>query len=165
MIYLGGTKITKITLGNTEIKKAFLGNILLYSVISGTWQVSAVSDASYGFALNSDGYYESLNKGIDSSVAMCKVTITNPYNQNVYFDCIKSSEKKYDNAVLGNVGQVLSNQSGEDEEFFYSFKSDEETVSKTISYGVVSGDIYVKFYKDFMSAEGNDSFQFKVRFE
>lgn len=166
-IYLGGTKIAKITLGSTEIKKVFLGEVLLYgeNSPSGTWLVSAVSNASYGFALNSNGYYESLNKGVDSSVALCKVTINNPGNKNVYFDCIKSSEAKYDNALLGKVGQVLSNKSEDDSEYFYSFKNDGGTVSTTISYGAVSGDIYVKFYKDFMSAEGSDSFQFKVRIE
>ena len=49
---------------------------------SSTYTVSAVSGASYGFALNSSGYYESQNKAISSSAAL--IVLAEVHQVNVF---------------------------------------------------------------------------------
>lgn len=128
--------------------------------------VSAVSGASYGFALNANGYYESQNKGKQSTAALCKVTIENPGNYQIIFDCINSGESNYDYGLLSQVGSTLSTGSSADTTgVLKNFKGQSSTNVVSVSYGVVNGTVYVKYLKDYSGDNGNDSLQFKVRFE
>lgn len=131
--------------------------------------VSDVDGASYKFVLNSNGYYESNNKGVHNSAALCKVEIVNPLKKEIIFDCINSGESNYDYGILSNVGQTLNTSSSSDgntgsTKVKRNFKGQSSTSVQIVNYGAVEGVIYVKFIKDTSSNSGNDSLQFKVRF-
>ena len=49
--------------------------------------------------MNEAGYYESQNKGVNGSYAICKINIINKAGKNVYLDCINYGEKEYDYGV------------------------------------------------------------------
>lgn len=167
-IYLGETEIIKAFLGNSEVKSIFLGEVQVYPIAQtsrATYTVEAVDGVTYGFGLNSNGYYESQNKGRTNSYALCKVIIDNPDGQNVYFDCINYAENYYDFGFLGKVGETLANNRYVDSSVFHSFKSSHSASVQTVGYGAISGTIYVKYIKDGSGNENNDSLQFKVRFE
>ena len=64
------------------------------SNLTPAYSVSSVSGASYGFTFNSNGYYESENKGVKSSAAVCKVTFFPSVDAHLYVDCINFAETK-----------------------------------------------------------------------
>jgi len=134
-----------------------------------TYSVEEVDGASYGFALNDAGYYESTNKGISSSAAVCKVTFNTHGFYNLYIDCINYAESNYDYGILSNVDATLGTSSSADSSnVFRTFKGAQSASVQTVNYGVVeSGEhfIYIKFIKDSSDDNNNDSLQFKVRME
>lgn len=129
----------------------------------------------YGFELNSSGYYESTNKGISKTAAVCKVDIHVPVAATVTFTFINYSEQGYDFGVFGNVDVPLSTN-------YYSAGSSGATITdssyklacntsthnkstaQTLEYELTAGDhsIYVKYSKDDASDDHNDTLQFKV---
>lgn len=133
----------------------------VYSIVS-------VDGADYGFSLNDDGYYESENKGVDSSYAMCKILLNCNGTDNLYLDCINYAEEGYDYGLLSHVDGTLTLNNNENSDVFHSFKYGSQQDIQTINYGVLSkGEhhIYIKYIKDGSAADNNDSLQFKVRFE
>jgi hypothetical protein len=130
--------------------------------------VEPVEGATYGFNMNSNGYWESNNKGQDSTSALCKVTIVNPEGKNVCFDCINFAESGWDFGILSKVGETLDATSNVDDssKIQKSFKENNSSSVYTVSYGVLASEsvIYVKFRKDTSSSSNNDSLQFKVVF-
>ena len=125
-------------------------------------------DTEYGFYLNSNGYYESNNKGIDSSFALCKLNIEAPIDCTMYLDCINYGESGFDFGILSNLDTELIQSSSVDSSNVYkSFSGFNTSNIQTVSYDVTAGShyIYIKYRKDDYDAEGNDSLQFKVRFE
>ena len=148
----------------------FINNVRVYETIpEPTYEVVAVENASYGFELNDNGYYESKNKGVSSSYAICQVNISNMAGRKVYFDCINSGESNYDFGILSKVNTALSLTSNEDNSsnYFKSFKGQSSTNVQTVEYtdAVDNCFIQVKFIKDSSGNQGNDTLQFKVRFE
>lgn len=131
------------------------------------YSVGEVSGASYGFALNSDGYYESQNKGVNSSAALCVVTFNMPTSGTVYFDCINYAEANYDYGILGNIDGTLSTSYTADSTYYHRFYGKSMSTVQTVSYTMESGThtIYVKFRKDSSVSSNNDSLQFQVRVE
>ena len=133
-----------------------------------TYTVSSVDGASYGFTLQSDGYYRSQNINVSSSAAVCRVDINTPIECNVYIDCINAGESNYDYGIISKFNKELglTYSSNDSNVTFYSFNKDGSSITKTIDYGVVgSGFFYVKFRKDSGGNYGADSLRFKVRFE
>jgi hypothetical protein len=164
---VGTTTITlKLTSGS--FTKTFTHNI---TTMEQTEEiiVSAVSGASYGFELNGNGYYESKNKGVGNSAALCKVEIINPLNKEVIFDCINYGESSYDYGLLSNVGQTLGTSFSDDgatgsTKVKRNFKGSQSSSIQSVSYGAVQGTVYVKYLKDSSVNNGYDTLQFKVRF-
>lgn len=144
-------------------------DVTVYEEIPCLAAVEGVEGAAYGFTLNNNGYYESTNKGIDSSYALCKVNIRNRSGKKVYIDCINNAENNYDYGIVSNLNTALTLSSSADNSanVFKNFKGLSSTNIQTLDYGVVADGsyIYIKFIKDSSSASGNDSLQFKVRFE
>lgn len=164
--------IQALQYGTSNIKITLTSNKHIYSkqikitVPEPRYEVESISGVTYGFVLNSNGYYESTNKGRDSTYAMCKVKIINPFGKNVYFDCIQTSEDGYDYGMLSKLNTPFSkNITADTNNAYVSLQSWYSPYDKVISYGPVSGDIYVKYRKDGSSSIGNDSLQFKVRIE
>ena len=124
-----------------------------------------VSGASYGFALNSSGYYESNNKGVDNSAAVCRVNLNLAAKSNITFTCINYAESNYDFGLLGNVDSALSTTNTVDSSVAKSFKGFSQSGTRMYTYSNVAAGkhfIDVKFRKDSSASNNNDSLQFKI---
>lgn len=134
-----------------------------------TWSIEDVSGASYGFALNSAGYYESKNKGKTSSYAICKVNLDIKSDCKMYVDCINYAESNYDYGLLSNLDKTLTlSHSADTSNVFKSFKGLQSPNVVAVDYGTITAGshfIYIKFIKDSSQNSNNDTLQFKVRLE
>lgn len=132
----------------------------------------------YGFELNSSGYYESTNKGISKTAAVCKVDIHVPVAATVTFTYINYSEQGYDFGVFGNTDVPLSTnyyaagRSGatitdSSYKLACNTSTHNKSTAQTLEYELTAGDhsIYVKYSKDDASDDNNDTLQFKVSIE
>ena len=131
-----------------------------------SFEVVAISGASYGFALNSNGYYESNNKGVDNSAAVCRVNIHAAKACTVTFKCINYAESNYDYGLLGVIDKELNTgYSDTSTNVQKSFKGSSKSSVETYAYtNVAAGDhfIDVKYRKDSSQSSNNDTLQFKV---
>lgn len=134
-----------------------------------TWSVEDVSGASYGFALNSSGYYESKNKGYKNSYAICKVNLDIKSDCKMYVDCINYAESNYDYGLLSKLDTTLTlSYTADTSNVFKSFKGLQSPNVVAVDYGTItagSHSIYVKFIKDSSQNSNNDTLQFKIRLE
>ena len=164
-----GNATINISIQGQEMSFDFTGNINVVEEITNAYEVVAVENASYGFELNANDYYQSTNKGVQNSYAICQVNIINKNNKKIYFDCINSGESNYDFGILSKVNTALSLSSSEDsaDNYFKSFKGQSSTNVQTVEYtDAVDGCfIQVKYRKDGSGDQDNDTLQFKVRFE
>lgn len=141
-----------------------------YKTDSGRYEVENVG--SYGFSLNGSGYYQSDNKGIDKSAAVCRVNLSLPTSATVTFTFINYAEEGYDFGVFGNIDTSLNHNyypaNGGISDTSYKLacnsSSHNKSTEQTLTYSVSSGEhfIDVKYSKDDASASGNDTLQFKV---
>ena len=131
-----------------------------------SFEVVAISGASYGFALNSNGYYESNNKGVDNSAAVCRVNIHAAKACTVTFKCINYAESNYDFGLLGVIDKEQNTgYSDTSTNVQKSFKGSSKSSVQTYAYtNVAAGDhfIDVKYRKDSSQSSNNDTLQFKV---
>ena len=136
-----------------------------------SFTVTDVEGASYNFVLNDAGYYESTNKKVVNSAALCKLDITDLEDTTkVIFDCINSGEANYDYGLISKINTTLGTTNSEDSasNLFVNFKGQSSTNVVTKSYpidSVAACFFTLKFRKDSSGDKGNDSLQFKVRFE
>lgn len=130
-----------------------------------TYTVDAVSGATYGFALNADGYYESQNKGKASSYAICRVNLNVLKNCDIIFNVINNAEANSDFAVFGTLDKnmTLSNNTTTNVKETFKGRSSGSVVNVIYS-NVTAGShfIEIKFIKDGSVNSGNDSVQFKL---
>ena len=139
------------------------------------YEISYENRGTYGFALNNSGYYQSANKGVSKSCAVCRVNLNLDDAATVTFQYINYAEAAYDFGVFGNIDVALSTD-------YYPAGSNGATISETsyrkacntssdntssvqtLSYSVSAGEhfIDVKFSKDDASDANNDTLQFKV---
>ena len=134
---------------------------------SSTWAVETISGASYGFELNSNNYYESKNKGVDNSYAICRVKLNLSTKAKVIFNCINYAESNYDYGLLGNVDTALTLNASADSNVAKSFKGSSQSAVQTFVYTIEEGEhfIDVKFRKDGSVNNNNDSLQFKIEIQ
>lgn len=129
------------------------------------YDISDVSGASYGFNLNSSGYYESTNKGISSSTSLCRVNVDLPVECTVRFRLINYAESTCDYGLLSNIDSPLSNNASADSSgVYWSGRNNNSASEQIVEYTVPSGEhfIYIKYFKDSYTNSYNDSLQFKV---
>lgn len=165
----GSTALLSFTLSDTLGNSwSFTCDFRIIPYVERAYTVSDIPDASYGFILNSNGYYESQNKGIDSSYAICRVDFHG--TNKIIFDCINYAESNYDFGILSNVDSTLSLSNSEDSSavIFKSFRGQQSPDIVSVVYD--GGDpqdhfIYVKYRKDGSVNKNYDSLQFKIRFE
>lgn len=121
---------------------------------------------TYGFALNSNNYYESNNQGHASSAAVCRVDFHLPVSATITFSVINYAESTYDYGLLSNLDTTLNtNSSADSSNVYWSGQNHNSSSVQTVTYSNVSaGDhyIYVKYFKDQYTDSGNDSLQFRV---
>ena len=134
---------------------------------SSTWTVEAISGASYGFELNSNNYYESKNKGVDNSYAICRVKLNLSTKARVIFNCINYAESNYDYGLLGNVDTALTLSASADSNVAKSFKGSSQSAVQTFAYSIEEGEhfIDVKYRKDGSVNNNNDTLQFTVEIQ
>lgn len=133
-----------------------------------TWTIEDVSGASYNFTLNSDGYYESTNKGVNNSASVCRIQLNLIKTSNIVFTCINYAESNYDFGILGKVDTVLSTSYNVDSDVEKSFKGSSQSATQTYTYSsIAAGEhfIDVKYRKDSSTHSYNDSFQFKIEIQ
>lgn len=124
---------------------------------------------NYIFELNENEYYESNNKGVNSSYSLCKVTFNNEQPLSIPISYISSGENNYDYGIFSNIDKELSENNSDDgatgsEKVFKNCKGESSTDVKEIVYEIPSGEhfIYIKYRKDSGGNSGNDSLQFKI---
>ena len=129
------------------------------------WNVE--STGTYPFGLNTNGYYESTNKGHDNSYSYA--TLNYQGFDELVLECINSGESKYDYGIISQPDVLLSESTSDDgatgsTNVFHNFKGESSTnpVQITIPSDKGSHFITIKFRKDSSQAQGNDSLQFKV---
>lgn len=121
---------------------------------------------TYGFALNSNSYYESNNKAHASSAAVCRVDFVLPVAATITFSLINYAEATYDYGLLSNIDTTLNtNASADTSNVYWNGKNNNSSSVQTVTYSnVTAGNhyIYVKYFKDSYTDSNNDSLQFKV---
>lgn len=144
-------------------------NQLSGSVPVNTYSVDARSGASYGFSLNSNGYYESTNKSHGNSAAVCRVNFNLESDCNITFSYINYAEATYDYGIFGRIDTALGTTYSADSNTYLSCNSSSYNKSsvQTLTYQMTAGTHYidVKFRKDSSTNSYNDSLQFKVAIE
>ena len=132
-----------------------------------TWAVETISGTSYGFSLNSNNYYESKNKGVSNSYAICRVKLNLGTKAKVTFNCINYAEDNFDYGLLGNVDTPLTLSARVDSNVAKNFKGSSQSGVQTFIYTIEEGEhfIDVKFIKDGSQSSGNDSLQFKIEIQ
>lgn len=144
-------------------------NQLSGSVPVNTYSVDARSGASYGFNLNSNGYYESANKAQSNSAAVCRVNFELESDCMITFSYINYAEATYDYGIFGRIDTALGTTYSADSNAYLSCSSSSYNKSsvQTLTYQMEAGShfIDVKFRKDSYTDSYNDSLQFKVSIE
>lgn len=148
-----------------ELKvKKYIDNI----PILGEYEVDE-GDTNYSFLIGEDGYYESNNKAVNSSFAMCKLKFEIPSESTgkLILDCINYAETNYDFGILSEIDTELTKSNANDTTGVYkSFKGESSSEVKTITYEDISpGEhfICIKYRKDGSTHTNNDSLKFKVQ--
>ena len=141
--------------------------ITITPYINQYYEVQDIS-TTYTFIENSNEYYESNNKGVDNSFAICKLVFLSGTG-NLILDCINYAESNYDFGILSNIDTTLTLDSNTDSTNVYkSFKGLSKSAIQTVTYSNIDGNehfIYIKYRKDSSQSSNNDSLQFQVRFE
>lgn len=137
--------------------------------MSFNYTVEKPSGATYGFSPKADNYYESTNKGVNSSYAMAKLNFTTDGSYKLYLDCINYAETNYDFGILSELDKTLQmSNTADSTNVKRSFKGSSSTNIQTVDYGQIargSHYIYIKFRKDSSVDKNYDSLKFKVRTE
>lgn len=134
------------------------------------WSVEDVAGASYGFALQDDGYYKSQNGGIGSSAALCRVRIKVNGTYNIHIECIGSGQGSSDYGIVSHYNSDLLTTNAADTTYADVIKgsgSTEYNITKTITYQNISEDGYItiKYRKNASTNLGADCLRFKVSME
>lgn len=130
--------------------------------------VHTPSGASYGFALNANGFYESTNNGVSNSASVARVDFYTDGTKKMLVECINYAESNYDFGILSNIGTSLTLTSTEDTtNVKKSFKGSQSASIQTVDYGTVAAgnrSFYIKYRKDSSANHNNDSLQFRIVF-
>ena len=159
-----------ITDNNIDITNQFI----IHSGTNGEYSIE--TRGNYGFALNSNNYYQSENKGVDKSCAVARINFDLPVTATITIQYINYAEASYDFGVFGNLDVALTTNyypagsSGATiSETSYkkacNTSSDNSSSVKTLTYNNVEAGshfIDVKYSKDDASAANNDTLQFKI---
>lgn len=123
--------------------------------------------SDYGFEINANNYYESNNKGINNSCAVCRVIFNFSEQTQVHFDCINYAETSYDYGLLSNLDTelTLTYSADNSSNIFKSFKESDTSSVQTVTYTIPEGEhfIDIKYIKDVSQSSNTDSLQFKIR--
>ena len=130
---------------------------------------------SYGFELNSSGYYVNNNVGISKTAAVCRVTFNVPVSATATFTFTNYSEQGYDFGVFGELDTALNhnyysagnygaNITDDDYKLACNTSTYNNTSTHTLEYTMSAGEHFVdvKYSKDDASDDNDDTLKFKV---
>lgn len=130
---------------------------------------------SYGFELNSSGYYVNNNVGISKTAAVCRVTFNVPVSATATFTFINYSEQGYDFGVFGELDTALNHNyyaagssgasiTDSDYRLACNTSTYNNTSTHTLEYTMSAGEHFVdvKYSKDDASDNNDDTLKFKV---
>lgn len=146
------------------------GNVLfeLEDGRTGYLSHSVETIGSYGFTLQSNGYYADASGGSTYRVALCKVTINMKTAGMVNFSIINYGYNSYDYGIIGKVDAVLSSSYSTDidtssSNVYTTYKSNNSTSAKTVSMSVPAGEHFIYFkYRRYYQSSSSYYFMFKV---
>ena len=121
-----------------------------------------LTNYSYGFSVNSNGYFESQNKGVDSSYAMMKIQFSANAGASFTIKYISYGESNYDYAIFSNLDSALSESNTADSSYYKRTYGESSPNEKSITYSNITGGshfIYVKYRKDKSVNNGSDTLQ------
>jgi len=129
-----------------------------------TNQISNISLSyyGYGFAINTNGYLESQNSGVNNSYSMICIRFSAKASSSFTIQYISYGESNYDYAIFSNLDQALSESYSVDTTYYKRTYGEASSAVKTLTYsGISSGnhEIYIKFRKDGSTHSFNDSLQ------
>ena len=160
---LGGKRLTSET------------NISVFDVSALNYRVEDVDGATYGFEFNEDGWWESTNKGVSNSYAICKIVFNVTEGQRVSLDCINYGDQYYSFGIVSKIDTALGLNYNTDGSSLYqkSFYNETSPNVKNIGYGTAGttfpvGEhfIYAKYKRQTSGSSVNkDSLQFRLRIE
>ena len=130
---------------------------------------------SYGFELNSSGYYVNNNVGISKTAAVCRVTFNVPVSATATFTFTNYSEQGYDFGVFGELDTALNHNyysagssgasiTDSDYRLACNTSTYNNTSTHTLEYTMSAGEHFVdvKYSKDDASDDNDDTLKFKV---
>lgn len=137
------------------------------------YSVDDISGVTYGFRLNSNGYYESQNFGVSTSFALCRVNFNCSVETKINVTFINYSQPSYDYGLIGNVDGTLARSikadaagSGSSNSSFRGGAASRHSSNpQTMSYTIPAGQHFLEFkYRKNNDNihKNNDSFQFKI---
>lgn len=156
-----------------------MSTLFNYSVTDqGRFNDSGVKQVDSGWVLNSNGYWESTNKGYHSTYVQCRVDFTiRSFDNKITIRCINYAESNYDFGYFSNIDSTLPadrldiNGGDGGDEYFHSFRGNSSALEQDITYDrmangspIPSGEhyFYVRYRKDTSVNDYNDSLQFKI---
>ena len=122
----------------------------------------SVTNFGYGFSVNTRGWFESQNQGVNNSYSMIKIRFYATSNSSFTIRYISHAENNFDYAIFGNLDQVLSQSYNVDSTYYKSTNGEASPDEKSITYSSISSgyhEIYIKFRKDGSNHYNNDSLQ------
>lgn len=159
----------KITDNGTDITSSFVER----TDSPASYDVENVG--SYGFELNSSGYYVNNNVGISKTAAVCRVTFNVPVSATATFTFINYAEQGYDFGVFGELDTALNhnyyaagnygaNITDDDYKLACNTSTYNNTSTHTLEYTMSAGEHFVdvKYSKDDASDDNDDTLKFKV---
>lgn len=166
VIVSSGQSIAVIPPTYADYTYVYVNDELIETIVSpARWWVEEVDGAEYGFALNSGGYYQSENKGVANSYALCKLMIHAAEESTITIKCINYAESSNDYGILSELDTELNLSAvGDTDGVAKSFKGSSSTSVQSVSYIVPQGThfIYAKFIKDSSTNSYNDTLQVTV---
>ena len=122
---------------------------------------------TYGFELNSNGYYESTNQGAASSAAVARVNFSLQTSAVVTIEYINYAQTGSDYGIFGRIDTALGTTNTADSNPYLSCSTSAYNMSapQTLTYTVSSGSHYIdiKYRKNSSTNQYNDSLQFKIK--
>lgn len=148
---------------------------LVGGIPNNTYTVTTkVDGATYGFSLESSGYYVAQNSGVAKSASVARINLNLESNALVTIQYINYAEANYDYGMFGKLDTAVatdgltassgsSRPSDSTSNYQISMCSNSQQI-QTVTYEVPNGEhfIDVKYGKDDASDSGNDYLQWKV---
>lgn len=168
-----GTEIINISYidPDTNEQKTVSIELEMYSEELMSYAVTRVNgtQASYDFVKNSNGFYESNNKGdvANNSYVLCQVSVTNPGStaKELIIEYINFAESTSDYGIFYELDLATAPAySSAGSNIYKTCRGESVADIKTLTYTIPEGThtFYVKYLKDSSISRNNDSLQFRL---